>query len=133
MGQKASIDTRNGIVPGHVTRIDASIVNGTRTVDCKLDGALPAGAVPDLSVDGTIELENLADVLYLGRPSSAQQNSQISLFRLEPNGKDAARVAVRLGRASVNAVEILDGLRLGDQVILSDMSGQDQASRIRLN
>jgi len=133
LGQKASIDTRNGIVAGHVKRIDASIVNGTRTIDCKLDGLLPQGAVPDLSVDGTIELENLANVVYVGRPASGQPNSQIGLFRLEPDGKDAVRVAVHLGRASVNTVEILDGLRPGDQVILSDMSSQDQNSRIRLN
>jgi HlyD family secretion protein len=133
LGQRASIDTRNGIVPGHVTRIDASIVNGTRTVDCKLDGALPPGAVPDLSVDGTIELERLANVVYVGRPASGQPNGQMSLFRLEPDGREASRVAVRLGRASVNAVEILDGLKPGDQVVLSDMSTQDQNPRIRLN
>ena len=133
LGQKASIDTRNGVVPGHVTRIDASIVNGTRTVDCKLDGALPPGALPDLSVDGTIELERLANVVYVGRPASGQPDSRASLFRLDPDGKEAARVVVQLGRASVNAVEILDGLKPGDQVILSDMSTQDQSPRIRLN
>jgi HlyD family secretion protein len=133
LGQKVSIDTRNGFVYGHVGRIDASIVNGTRTVDCKLDGALPPGAVPDLSVDGTIELERLANVLYVGRPASGQPNGQMSLFRLEPDGKEAARVAVRLGRASVNAVEVLDGLKPGDQVILSDLAAQDQSPRIQLN
>jgi HlyD family secretion protein len=133
LGQKASIDTRNGVVPGHVTRIDASIVNGTRTVDCKLDGPLPTGAVPDLSVDGTIELERLASVVYVGRPASGQPNSQISLFRLEPDGKEAARVTVRLGRASVNSIEVVDVLKPGDQVVLSDMSAQDQNPRIRLN
>jgi HlyD family secretion protein len=133
LGQKASIDTRNGIVPGHVTRIDASIVNGTRTIDCKLDGPLPAGAVPDLSVDGTVEIERLADVVYMQRPVFGQPNSSVSLFKLDPDGKEAARVVVRLGRASVNAVEILDGLKPGDQVILSEMSGQDQNTRIRLN
>ncbi|HEX4133610.1 MAG TPA: efflux RND transporter periplasmic adaptor subunit [Bryobacteraceae bacterium] len=133
LGQKASIDTRNGIVPGHVTRIDASIVNGTRTVDCKLDGPLPTGAVPDLSVDGTIEIERLADVVYMQRPVFGQPNSSVSLFKLDPDGKEATRVVVRLGRASVNAVEILDGLKPGDQVILSEMSGQDQNTRIRLN
>lgn len=138
LGQKASIDTRtgdaeHGIVPGHVTRIDASIVNGTRTVDCKLDGPLPPGAVPDLSVDGTIELERLASVVYVGRPASAQPGSQMSLFRLEPDNRDADRVPVRLGRASVNNIEILDGLKPGDRVILSDMSTQDQNPRIRLN
>lgn len=133
LGQRASIDTRNGVVSGHVTRIDASIVNGTRTVDCKLDGALPPGAVPDLSVDGTVEIERLANVVYVGRPVSAQPRSQLSLFRLEADGRDANRTAVRTGRASVNAIEITDGLKPGDRVILSDMSAQDQNSRIRLN
>jgi HlyD family secretion protein len=133
LGQKASIDTRNGVVPGHVTRIDASIVSGTRTVDCNLDGALPPGAVPDLSVDGTIELERLASVVYVCRPASGQPDSRASLFRLDPDGKEAARVVVQLGRASVNAVEILGGLKPGDQVILSVMSTQDQSPRIRLN
>jgi HlyD family secretion protein len=138
LGQKVSIDTRtgdaqNGIVPAHVVRIDASIVNGTRTVDCKLDGPLPAGAVPDLSVDGIIELEHLANVIYVGRPASGQPNSQVSLFRLAADGHEAERVPVRLGRASVNSIEVLDGLKPGDQVILSDMSSEDQNSRIRLN
>jgi HlyD family secretion protein len=133
LGQKASIDTRNGIVPGHVTRIDASIVNGTRTVDCKLDGPLPTGAVPDLSVDGTVEIMRLASVVYMQRPVMGQANSSVSLFKLEPDGKEATRTVVRLGHASVNNTEILDGLKPGDQVILSEMSGQDQNSRIRLN
>src|SRR6202167_1734056 len=133
LGQRASIDTRNGVVAGHVTRIDASIVNGTRTVDCKLDGPLPAGAVPDLSVDGTIELERLANVVYMQRPVFGQPNSSVSLFKLDPDGKEAARIVVRLGHASVNNTEILDGLKPGDQVILSEMTGQDQNSRIRLN
>jgi HlyD family secretion protein len=133
LGQKASIDTRNGIVPGHVTRIDASIVNGTRTIDCKLDGALPTGAVPDLSVDGTVEIERLTDVVYMQRPVFGQPNSQVSLFKLEPDGKEASRIVVRLGRASVNNTEIVDGLKPGDQVILSEMTGQDQNPRVRLN
>jgi HlyD family secretion protein len=133
LGQRATIDTRNGLVFGHVSRIDASIVNGTRTIDCKLDGALPAGAVPDLSVDGTVEIERLADVIYMGRPVFGQPNSPVSLFKLEPDGRNATRVTVRLGRASVNQSEIVDGLKPGDQVILSDMSTQDQNSRIRLN
>lgn len=133
LGQKASIDTRNGIVPGHVSRIDASIVNGTRTVDCKLDGPLPSGAVPDLSVDGTVEIQRLADVIYVGRPVFGQPNSSVSLFKLDPDGKGATRTVVRLGRASVNSIEILDGLKPGDQVILSDMSNQDDRPRIRLN
>lgn len=133
LGQKAFIDTRNGIVAGHVTRIDASIVNGTRTIDCKLDGALPDGAVPDLSVDGTVEIERLADVIYMQRPVFGQPNSQVSLFKLEPDGREATRVVVRLGVASVNTTEILGGLKPGDQVILSEISGQDQSPRIRLN
>ena len=133
IGQKAEIDTRNGIVPGHVTRIDASIVNGTRTVDCRLDGPLPAGAVPDLTVDGNIELERLTDVLYINRPASAQPGTTTTLFRVEPDGKEATRVPVKFGRASVSAIEILSGLKLGDKVILSDMSAQDRFSRIRLN
>jgi HlyD family secretion protein len=133
IGQKAQIDTRNGIVPGHVTRIDASIVNGTRTVDCKLDGPLPPGAVPDLTVDGNIEIERLANVLFVSRPASSQPNTSSTLFRISPDGKEASRVNVKFGRASVNAIEILDGLGEGDKVILSDMSAQDQYSRIRLN
>jgi len=133
LGQKAQIDTRNGVIAGHVSRIDASIVNGTRTVDCKLEGALPKGAVPDLSVDGTIEIERLADVVYVGRPVFGQPNSQVSLFKLEPDGQGAARVVVKLGRSSVNTIEVVDGLKVGDQVILSDMSAQDQNPRIRLN
>jgi HlyD family secretion protein len=133
LGQKAQIDTRNGIVAGHVARIDASIVNGTRTVDCKLDGALPAGAVPDLSVDGTIEIERLSNVVYVGRPVSAQPDSSAGLFKIDADGKGATRVTVKLGRASVNAIEVLDGLKPGDRVILSDMSAQDQYSRIRLD
>jgi HlyD family secretion protein len=133
LGQKAFIDTRNGIVAGHVTRIDASIVNGTRTIDCKLDGALPDGAVPDLSVDGTVEIERLADVVYMQRPVFGQPNSQVSLFKLDPDGREASRVFVRLGVASVNTTEILNGLKPGDQVILSEIPGQDQSPRIRLN
>jgi|SRR5579862_436457 len=133
LDQKAQIDTRNGIVAGHVIRIDASIVNGTRTVDCKLDGPLPPGAVPDLSVDGTIEIQRLADVVYVGRPVFGQPNSQVSLFKLEEDGKGASRVTVKLGRSSVNTIEVTDGLKVGDQVILSDMSAQDQNPRIRLN
>lgn len=132
IGQKAQIDTHNGLVSGHVTRIDASILNGTRTVDCKLDGPLPAGAVPDLSVDGTIELERLSDVVYVGRPVSAQPDSSAGLFKIDDDRKGAARVTVKFGRASVNTIEVLEGLKPGDRVILSDMSAQDQYSRIRL-
>jgi len=133
LGQRAQIDTRNGIVSGHVTRIDASIVNGTRTVDCKLDGAPPQGAVPDLSVDGTIELERLADVLNVGRPVFAQPNRPASLFRIDADGKGATRIAVKFGRASVNSIEVMEGLRAGDRVILSETAAQDRYSRIRLN
>jgi HlyD family secretion protein len=133
LGQKASIDTRNGIVAGHVSRIDASIVNGTRTVDCKLDGPLPTGAVPDLSVDGTIEIERLADVIYMERPVFGQPNSPANIFKLEADGRNASRVPVKLGHASVSNIEVLEGLKPGDQVILSDMPNQDQNPRVRLN
>jgi HlyD family secretion protein len=133
LGQKAEIDTRNGIVPGHVSRIDASIVNGTRTVDVRLDGPLPAGAVPDLSVDGTVEIMRVADVVYVGRPVFGQENSQVSLFKLDEDGKGATRITVKLGRSSVSTIEVVEGLKVGDQVILSDMSTQDQNPRIRLN
>jgi len=130
LGQKASIDTRNGIVAGHVSRIDASIVNGTRTVDCKLDGPLPAGAVPDLSVDGTVEIERLPDVVYMERPVFGQPNSAANIFRLDADGKNASRVPVKLGHASVSNIEVLEGLKPGDQVILSDMPNQDQNPRV---
>ena len=102
-------------------------------MDCKLDGPLPPGAVPDLSVDGTIEIERLADVVYVGRPVFGQPNSQVSLFKLDAGWKGRDRVTVKLGRSSVNTIEVLDGLKVGDQVILSDMSAQDQNPRIRLN
>ena len=134
LGQKASIDTRNGIVPGHVTRIDASIVNGTRTVDCKLDGALPAGAVPDLSVDGTIEIRAAGGRCVCGPAGVGQPNSQASLFRLEADGKEAdARRGPAGPRVGEHRSKFVDGLKPGDQVILSDMSAQDQSPRIRLN
>ncbi len=133
LGQSAQIDTRNGIIRAHVMRIDASIVNGTRAVECKLEGPLPKGAVPDLSVDGTIEIERLADVLYVGRPVFAQPGGAGTLFRIDADGKGAERVPVHFGRASVNAIEIADGLKAGDKVILSDMAAQEQASRVRLN
>jgi HlyD family secretion protein len=131
-GQKAAIDTRNGIVNGHVSRVDPSVINGTVTVDVALDDSLPAGARADLSVDGTIILENLKDVLYVGRPVHGQSDSTIGLFRLDANGSQARRVNVKLGRSSVNTIEILDGLKVGDKVILSDMSAVDQYDRIRL-
>jgi len=133
IGQPASIDTRNGVIPGKVTRIDPAAVNGTVTVDVKLEGALPAGARPDLSVDGTIDIERLADVVYVGRPTVGQPHSTVTMFRYDPDGKTATRVTVKLGRASVNTIEVLDGLKVGDRVILSDMSAQDSHDRIRLN
>ncbi|HXJ12393.1 MAG TPA: HlyD family efflux transporter periplasmic adaptor subunit, partial [Candidatus Limnocylindrales bacterium] len=132
IGQKAAIDTRNGLVKGHISRIDPSVLNGTVSVDVALEGALPQGARPDLSVDGTIELENLKDVLYVGRPVRGQPETTIRLFKLSDDGSEAVRVNVKLGRSSVNAVEILEGLRAGDKVILSDMSAWDAFDRIRL-
>lgn len=133
IGQPASIDTRNGIVPGRVSRIDPAVQNGTVTVDVAIGGTLPKGARPDLSVDGTIELERLEDVLYVGRPAFGQEQSVVGLFRLENGGSGAARVKVKLGRSSVNTVEILEGLKEGDQVILSDTSAWDDFDRLRLN
>lgn len=133
LGQPASIDTRNGIIPGKVIRMDPAAVNGTVLVDVALLGPLPAGARPDLSVDGTIDIERLNDVVFVGRPTSGQPNSTITLFRYDPDGKTARRVTVKLGRASVNAIEVLGGLQVGDKVILSDMSAQDSHDRIRLN
>jgi HlyD family secretion protein len=132
IGQSASIDTRNGIIPGHVMRVDPSVVEGSVTVDVKLDAPLPRGARPDLSVEGTIEIENLANVVYVGRPAFGQPNSTVGIFRLDEEGKGASRVQVKLGRASVNSVEILSGLQPGDKVILSDMSQWDAFNRIRL-
>jgi len=133
IGQSASIDTRNGVIEGKVIRIDPSVQNGTRTVDVQLLGALPKGAVPDLSVDGTIELERLADVLYVGRPAFGQENSTVGLFKYTPDGKEAVRVQVKFGRSSVNTIEILEGLQVGDRVILSDTSQYDNFNRIRIN
>jgi HlyD family secretion protein len=132
IGQKAAIDTRNGVVKGHISRIDPSVLNGTVTVDVAIEDALPQGARPDLSVDGTIELENLKDVLYVGRPVRGQSDSTIGLFKLADDGSEAVRVNVKLGRSSVNAIEILQGLKAGDKVILSDMSAWDAVDRIRL-
>jgi HlyD family secretion protein len=132
IGQKAEIDTRNGFVLGRVTRIDPSVQNGTRTVDVSLDGELPRGAVPDLSVDGNIELERLSDVLFVGRPAFGQESSTITLFKVDSDGSGAGRVQVKLGRSSVNAMEIVSGLDVGDSVILSDMSAWDAFDRVRL-
>ncbi len=132
LGQKAEVDTRNGIVEGRVARIDPSVQNGTRTVDVTLTGDLPKGAVPDLSVDGTIELERLNDVLFMGRPAFGQDQSVVGLFKISPDGANAERAQVKLGRSSVNTIEVLSGLKVGDQVILSDMSAYDAYDRIRL-
>jgi HlyD family secretion protein len=132
LGQKAEVDTRNGIVQGRVARIDPSVQNGTRTVDVTLTGDLPKGAVPDLSVDGTIELERLNDVLFMGRPAFGQDQSVVGLFKIGEDGVNAERVQVKLGRSSVNTIEVLSGLKVGDQVILSDMSAYDAYDRIRL-
>lgn len=133
LGLKAEVDTHNGIIPGHVVRIDPASQGGTVTVDVALDGPLPAGARPDLSVDGRIELELIADTLQVGRPAFGQEKSTVGMFKLEPDGKTAVRVQVKLGRSSVNAVEIVGGLKEGDQVILSDMSRWDNYDRIRLD
>jgi HlyD family secretion protein len=133
IGQKASIDTHNGIVPGHVTRIDAAVVNGMVAADVELDGVQPPGARPDLSVDGTIEIERLPDILYVGRPVPGQDNSSVGLFKVVDGGTAAVRVTVQLGRSSVNTIEVLRGLQIGDQVILSDMSAWDAYDRLRLD
>jgi HlyD family secretion protein len=132
IGQKATVDTHNGVIPGHVSRIDPAVVNGTVTMDVSLDGALPQGARPDLSVEGTIEIERLTDVLFVGRPVHGEANSTVGLFKLEDNGSEAVRVQVTLGRTSVNTVEIVKGLQVGDQVILSDMSAWDNFDRVQL-
>jgi multidrug efflux pump subunit AcrA (membrane-fusion protein) len=132
IGQPAAIDTRNGIARGKVMRIDPAVQNGTVTVDASLEGELPRGARPDLSVDGTIQVERLDNVLHLGRPAFGQTGGTVGLFKLTPDGKDAVRTTVRLGRTSVNSVEILGGLQAGDKVIISDMSRWDGVERVRV-
>jgi HlyD family secretion protein len=132
IGQRATVDTRNGIVAGRLTRIDPSVQNGTRTVDVALEGPLPNGAVPDLSVDGTIELERLPDVLYMGRPAFGQEQSTVGIFKVDPATGVATRVPVTLGRSSVNTIEVVAGLQEGDRVILSDMSAWDSVDRVQL-
>jgi HlyD family secretion protein len=132
IGQVAQVDTRNGIIPGHVTRIDPASTNGTVDVDVKLEGHAD-GMRPDLSVDGNITIERLADVVYVGRPVIGQPNAKITLFKLDPDGKEAQRVPVTLGVSSVNTIQVMAGLKVGDQVVLSDMSAQDAYNRIRLN
>jgi multidrug efflux pump subunit AcrA (membrane-fusion protein) len=133
IGQPAEIDTHNGVIDGKVMRIDPGVLNGTVTVDVELAGALPLGARPDLSVDGTIDLDRMADVLFVGRPAFGNENSTISLFKLGADGKTAVRVPVKVGRASVNSIQVIEGLQNGDTVILSDMSRWDNTDRIRLN
>jgi len=132
-GQKADIDTHNGVVEGKVSRVDPSVQAGTVTVDVMLDGPPPPGARPDLSVDGTITLERLDNVLYVGRPAFGQEKSTVSMFKIDPDGKTATKVPVELGRSSVNTIEVVRGLKEGDQVILSDMSRLDNQDRIRLD
>ncbi len=131
--QMASIDTRNGVIQGKVSRIDPSAQNGTFTVDVRLEGELPKGARPDISVEGTIELERLENILYVGRPVYGQERSTVGIFKVDPDGKGAARVQVKLGRTSVNVIEILEGLKEGDRIILSDTASYDNVDRIRLN
>lgn len=133
IGQPAQVDTHNGVISGKVARIDPAAVNGNVTVDIRLEGDLPQGARPDLSVDGTVELERLSDVMFVQRPVFGQPNSLIGLFKVAPDGKEANRVQVRIGRVSVQTVEILEGLKVGDKVVLSDMSAWDGQDRLRLN
>jgi len=133
IGQPAEVDTHNGVIAGKVMRIDPAVVNGTVTVDVELEGALPQGARPDLSVDGTIDLERMGDVLFVGRPAFGNENSTIQLFKLTADGKYAVRVPVKVGRASVNSLQILEGLSVGDVVILSDMSRWDGTDKIQLD
>lgn len=133
IGEKATIDTRNGVVTGHVTRVDPAVEQGTVKVDAQIDGELPRGARPDLTIDGTIELERLDDVIYVGRPAFGQENNTVSIFKLVSGSSEAVRTPVKLGRSSVNSIEIVNGLQPGDQVILSDTSTWDAHERIRLN
>ena len=132
LGQPVSVDTRNGLWDGRVMRIDPAAQNGTVTVEVALEGQAPAGARPELSVDGTIEIERLTDVMYVGRPAYGQAESTVGLFRLDPDGKHAQRVSVKLGRSSVNTIEVGQGLNVGDKVIISDMSQWDNVDRVRL-
>lgn len=132
IGQPVQVDTRNGVIPGSVSRIDPAVREGTVTVDVALEGALPDGARPDLSVEGIIEVERLTDVVYMGRPAFGQPNSTVGMFRIEKDGKTALRVTVKLGRSSVNTIEVVEGLKPGDRVILSDTSSYDSYDRIEL-
>jgi len=132
IGQPVDVDTRNGIAKGKVMRVDPSVQNGTVTVEVALEGTLPRGARPDLSVDGTIEIERLSNVLHVGRPAYGQGESTVRLFKLEPDGEHATRVPVQLGRSSVTTIEVVQGLQPGDRVIISDMSQWDNVERVRL-
>jgi RND family efflux transporter MFP subunit len=132
IGEAAKVDTHNGVVEGTVMRVDPAVQNGTVTVDVRLTGDLPKGARPDLSVEGTIDLERMDNVLYTGRPAFGQENSTISVFRLDAAGRNAVRVPVKVGRASVNSIQILEGLKEGDTIILSDMSRWDNFDRVQL-
>ncbi|MGH9414720.1 MAG: HlyD family secretion protein [Terriglobales bacterium] len=133
IGQSASVDTHNGIVPGHVSRIDPNSVNGTVTVDVRLDGPLPPGARPNLSVDGVVNIQTLKDVLYVGRPAFGQPNSTVSMFKISPDGRNGSRVQVKLGVASVSTIQVLRGLHVGDWVVLSDTSAEDAHDRVRFS
>jgi HlyD family secretion protein len=133
VGLDATVDTRNGIIPARVIRIDPAATNGTVNVDVSLLGPLPQGARPELSVDGVVQIERLSDVVYMDRPVSGEPGTTIGLFKIDADGKGASRVNVKLGRASVNTIEVLDGLKVGDRVILSDMSQYDSYQRLRLN
>jgi HlyD family secretion protein len=132
IGQPATIDTRNGVIPGRVSRKDPAAVNGTVTIDVTLEAALPRGAVPDLSVDGTIQLERAENVLYVGRPAFGQEHSTIALFKIVDEQGHAERIQIRVGRSSVNTMEIVSGLNAGDHVVLSDMSAWDAVDRVRV-
>jgi HlyD family secretion protein len=131
IGQYAEVDTRNGRVKGHVSRMDPSATGGTVGVDIVMDGPLPAGSRPDLSVDGEIQLEKLDNIVFVGRPAFGQENSTVTIFKVQPNG-EAIATKVKLGRASVNTIEVIEGLNPGDQVILSDMSQYDSYDRVQL-
>jgi HlyD family secretion protein len=132
LDEQAVIDTRNGIVKGHVTRVDSAVEQGTVTVDVAFDEPLPKGARPDLSVDGTIELERLENVTYVGRPTFGQENTTVGIFKLINGGNDAGRASVKLGRSSATAIEVLAGLNPGDRIILSDTSAWASSQQIRL-
>jgi HlyD family secretion protein len=132
LGQKVMIDTRNGIVAGTLARIDPAVRDGSVAVDVRIDEELPEGARPDLTIDGTVEIERLENVLYVGRPVHAQEDATIGLFRLDSDDKHAIRVTIRLGKSSVSTVEVVEGLQVGDQVVLSDTSRWDDYDRIRL-